>query len=318
MTKLYTETAPYEITYSALSASLLSVLAYFDVFNHPLLAEEIHYYCNVENISIEEINIELRALADLDIIKSNGRYFFLKNSDNIQKRIVENIRSKIYWMKAEKYSKLIAAFPFVRGVCISGSLSKERANETADIDYFIITKPGRLWLCRIMLVLYKKIVLFNSRKYFCINYFVDTNHLSIPDKNIFTATEIVTLMPTYSRAQYKLFMEANRWVKQYYPNVQDRENPAAEVLHETALKNTLERLFDGRFGKACDVFCMKIIKAYGRLRFRKLSSEEYDHRLRSTKGVSKHHPNSFQETVLAEYTKRVRFFEEEFGIKATA
>src|SRR5690606_3777846 len=91
---------------------------------------------------------------------------------------------------ARKKAKLISQFPFVRGVMASGSLSKGYADEKSDIDFFIITIPNRLWIARTLLVLYKRIFLLNSHKFFCVNYFVDEKHLGIEEKNLFTATEL--------------------------------------------------------------------------------------------------------------------------------
>src|SRR4029453_8923510 len=97
---------------------------------------------------------------------------------------------------------LIASFPYVRCVCISGSLSKKYFDDTTDIDFFVITKPGRLWVCRTFLILFKKLFLLNSKKYFCINYFIDSDNLEIPDQNIFTATELTTLIPMHDYELY--------------------------------------------------------------------------------------------------------------------
>src|SRR4029453_17664939 len=76
--------------------------------------------------------------------------------------------------KARRMSRFIGSFPFVRGVMLSGSIDKGVLDEDGDIDYFIITSPGRLWVARTLLILYKKIFLLNSRRDFCVNYFVDT------------------------------------------------------------------------------------------------------------------------------------------------
>ncbi|MBK8679672.1 MAG: hypothetical protein IPN25_13810 [Sphingobacteriales bacterium] len=45
---------------------------------------------------------------------------------------------------AFRISKFIGSFPFVRGVLLSGSLSKNRLAADGDIDYFIIAQPNAL------------------------------------------------------------------------------------------------------------------------------------------------------------------------------
>ena len=90
---------------------------------------------------------------------------------------------------------------------ISGSLSKGYYDDDGDIDFFIITSPKRLWIARTFLILYKKIFLLNSRKYFCVNYFISSNALEIEEKNIFTATELTTLLPMFGNGSFHKFYE---------------------------------------------------------------------------------------------------------------
>ena len=63
---------------------------------------------------------------------------------------------------ARKQANFIAKFPYVQSVCVSGSLSKNYFDKKSDIDFFIITTPNRLWICRSLLVAWKKIFLMNS------------------------------------------------------------------------------------------------------------------------------------------------------------
>ena len=121
--------------------------------------------------------------------------------------------------KLIKVSRKIAKFPYVKGVCLSGALSKGFYDDDGDFDFFIITKPNRLWIARTILVLYKKIFLLNSKKYFCVNYFISTDKLEISEQNLFTATEIATLIPLYGTDTFKEFLEAkNPWAAPYFPN----------------------------------------------------------------------------------------------------
>src|SRR5687768_7852879 len=182
-----------------LALSMLRIMAYFDIFSYPLTAAEIYNYCDHSNTSLKEVQMQLEDLANRNVISRRMHFYYLGNDETVvDKRLEANRLSEKYMRKARSYSKLMSAFPFVKGICISGSLSKGSADNKADIDYFILTDPGRLWISRTLLVLFKKLFLFNSRKYFCVNYFIDTDHLEIPDKNIFTATEIVFLIPTYN------------------------------------------------------------------------------------------------------------------------
>jgi predicted nucleotidyltransferase len=285
--------------------SILRTLAYFNVFDHPLTAGEIVENCDIEIKEHSQLRKEIDALCAEGIIVRNGVYYSPAGSKGVEKRR-EAVRLHPYYLrKAYRYSRLIGRFPFVRGVSISGSVAKGGADRDADIDYFIITAPGRLWICRTLLTLYKKVVLLNSRKYFCINYFVDTENMQIPDKNIFTATEIAFLLPTYNHASYEAFMKENEWVKTYYPNKKLFDATDVRKPSSSPIKKLAEFLLSGPAGNYFEKSCMRITELYRKRRFRHLNEIEYKHRLRATKGVSKHHPNSFQTRVLSAYEKNL-------------
>ena len=177
-----------------------------------------------------------------------------------------------------------------------------------DIDYFIITQPGRLWLSRTLLILYKKIFLLNSRKNFCVNYFVDSENLSIPDRNIFTATEAASLIPMYNATLYLELLRSNSWVQGYFPQLMQRDADCVRDRNPK-LKSRLEKMFSGAVGERLDAACFRMTLGYWKRKFRHFDAATFDHRLRSRKNVSKHHPHSFQEKVLAAFEDRIRQFE---------
>lgn len=196
---------------------------------------------------------------------------------------------------------MFSNFPFVRGVMISGSLSKGSMSPDSDVDYFIITAPNRLWIARTLLMTFKKLFLFNSRKFFCLNYFVDTNHLEIEEKNIFTATELATLLPVQGIAHYHALISKNLWLLNFLPN-SVFEKVETKTQRTPALKTLLENILQGWFGNQMDILFQKIHEHYWRMRFsKKLSAEEFKIALKSKRGISKGHPNNYQDKVLNKY-----------------
>ncbi len=143
--------------------------------------------------------------------------FWGEDNEAVRRRIDGNLRASARLKTARRYTKIMAAFPFVQGVFISGSLSKGFAGPDDDIDYFIVTNPRRLWLTRSLLTLFKKFFLVNSHRNFCINYFVDTQHLAIRQQNRFTATELAFLLPTYNSQLHQRILQENEWIRNYYP-----------------------------------------------------------------------------------------------------
>lgn len=179
-----------------MKTKILKSLSYFDIFNHPLEKEELVNLCS-ENGTDDGVKQALDKLVGEKTCFTEDNYYSLNQdiTSLIELRKRNQLEAKKYFKKLPFYVKLIRSFPFVRGVAISGSLSKNIMFDDGDIDYFIITSPGRLWISRTLMIFFKKVFLLNSRKYFCVNYFVDENNLKIVDENIFTAIEIIYLLP---------------------------------------------------------------------------------------------------------------------------
>ncbi len=300
-------------TQHALTTSVLRVLAYFDVFKHPLTAQEVFEGCDHPSTSLAHVAEALTALRRQGGIRQEGDYYALDAGSSVAERLASGVRCAQYLRQAHRYSRLIARFPFVRGVCLSGSVSKGRADAGADIDYFIVAAPGRLWVCRTLLILFKKTVLLNRHRYFCLNYFVDADHLAIPDRNRFTATEIAFLIPTYDYACYAAFRAANPWVSHYFPNKPLLPAEAVFERGDTWLKRGAEALLAGRVGAWLEKRCLALTRAYRRAKFRQLAADAYEHAMRATPEVAKHHPNSFQGRVLAAYAHTLRALEARLG-----
>ena len=285
--------------------ALLSALWYFEIFQYPLTAVELKQYSKCANVSNEEVLENLKELVEEGQAFQFGAYFQAQDEpDWLSRRHEYNCRADRYLPIARRMARLIAAFPYVRGVLVSGSLSKHSMPPDGDIDFFIITTPGRLWLARTALVIFKKLLLFNSHKYFCVNYFVDTEHLEIEEKNLYTATETVTLLPMYGREWYERFCAANPWAWTYFPNFSRRAAEDIPPHQASFLKKTMEGLLNNRLGNWLDQLCMRGTVGYWRRKFRHFDQPTFDHALKSRRYVSKHHPLYFQKKVLEAYAEK--------------
>jgi hypothetical protein len=296
-------------TTESLQEALLLTLLYFDLFRYPLSSKEINDNCHLFITALPETEAALNDLLDKGIIGKEDNYYFIGNDNSIVKRRKEgNALADKTLVIAYRFSRLIASFPFVRGVYLSGSLSKGFMDKESDVDYFIITSPQRLWICRTLLVLFKKALLLNSKKYFCVNYFVDTNNIEIPDKNIFTATELAFIHPTYNYSLYEQCMEANSWIKEFYPNKKLRQNK--NIAAENFLfKNGLEKMLKGKLGEKLEDWCFRLTLNHWQKKFKDFDKDQFDLHLRTKKNVSKHHPQGYQTKVLNAYQQKIKDFE---------
>ena len=294
--------------------AILGTILYFDVFRHPLTLDEIFRYVQWHHRSLSEVAAAIEELQSAGILEcEDGFYFFAGTESTVRLRRERNKRALLYGEKAERWSKFISGFPFIRTVCISGSLSKGTMDKDGDIDYFIITEPGRLWLARTMLILFKKVFLFNSRKYFCVNYFIDTDHLAIPDRNLFTATELATVKPMRDSDIFESFLKENHWAELFYPNAM-RHPSRALPARNGAVKRTAERLFNGKPGEWLDNFFFRLTLRRWKRKFPHHRDTHFEVDFRSRKYVSKHHPQGFQRSVMARMEQRREELNRKYGI----
>ncbi len=290
-----------------LVSSIMEAVFYFDVFKYPLTSDEIFEFSNVKTTS-EEVKSALANLLTHGILKEKSGFYFYSGSDSncVEERLNSEARALAISNKANRYAKFISGFPFVRSVSFSGSFSKGVIAKDGDVDYFIIVEPNRLWVCRTFLIAFKKIFLFNSKKFFCVNYFIDTENLDVPDKNRFVATEIATLKNAFGTHDFQNFLTRNNWAFEYFPQQKNISHLQASDCRKGRFKKSLEWLLSGKFGdKMDDVFLNFTIKKWKR-KFPHLNNSEFELNMRSKKNVSKHHPQGFQTKVLEAVNERMK------------
>ncbi|HEY9002467.1 MAG TPA: nucleotidyltransferase domain-containing protein [Mucilaginibacter sp.] len=232
------------------------------------------------------------------------KFYTLKNEYFlVERRLQGNARAAKMIVTAKKVSNLIVRFPFVRAVAISGSLSKNFADEDSDIDLFIITAKNRLWIARTLMHCFKKLTFLVKREhYFCMNYYIDEEELQIREKNIFTAIEIATLMPLHGDTTFEQFYMANNWTRNYLPNKYMRLT-TAKSLKRSWLKRVFEWLLSGRPGSMLDNLLMKITsERWGKKRQqKKLNVKGLIMGMDAGKHYAKPDPKNFQEKLILRY-----------------
>ena len=295
---------------------LVQALLYFEVFNYPLTEEEIFVNSKISVGSLPQAQEDLQDAVEKGWIKEHKGYFFLfGNSEKVARRERGNALAEKSIPKAVRWSRLIGKFPFVRGVMLSGSLSKNYMTADSDIDYFVVTEPGRLWVARTMLILFKKVFLLNSHKNFCVNYFVDLDHLEIEDRNNFTATEVAYIFPTVDYELYQTFRSRNEWVEEWYPNFGLRAQGACLPPQTAWWKQMGEWIFRGKMGDRFDTWCMRMTLKQWQKKFGDFDKERFELTLRTRKYVSKHHPSHFQKKVSDRLQVLKDQFETENGVQ---
>ena len=294
-----------------LDHSVLGILVYYDIFSYPLLEPEICDHLNQQTLP-DAVAQSLHYLSATGLIHKVGPYYTLQNNSFlIERRENGNNIAATLLPQAKGISRFLYLFPFVRAVGISGSLSKNYADENSDFDYFIIAKTNRLWIASTLLGLFKKLSYITGKQHcFCMNYYIDESYLEIPEHNIFTATELFTLKAGSGQKTISKFLNANTWVRQFYSNYSS-ERKASELSPLGSLfKNTLEFLLNNIGGNYLDNWLMR--KAVTRWKKKKASGKLVDlngnpiNLYLTDKHFCKHNPRYFQAKIVSAYSERMQ------------
>jgi len=292
-----------------LRSSILKTLAYFDIFHYPLAAEDVCRYLDRE-ASEEDVSQEMEAMVDEGRLFRTGPFYSLQNDPSLAtRRLRGEAHADELLVIANRGARLLYQFPFVRGVCISGSLSKRCADDKADIDYFIVTKSNRIWIARTLLHLFKKLTYLRGRQHrYCMNYFVDEEALEIKEKNIFTAIELLTLMPICGNGGLTRFFQANEWTSQYLPHYNDRLRVALVDHASSWPKRMIEKLFDHRWGDRLEAWLRGLTDRRWKQKAERgdVNGKGDPMALQCGEHYSRPNPEFFQQRILGRFQKRVR------------
>ena len=287
--------------------SILKVLAYFEMFSYPLLKEEIMLFLD-RSIHSLDLDTALEDLVKEERIYRHENFFQLRNEPAlINRRKDGNSRAALMLQRARKISGFLYWFPYVRGIGISGSLSKNFAAKDADIDFFIITQSNRLWIARTFMHIFKKFTFLAGRQHwFCMNYYVDEHALQIHEQNIFTATEVITLVPVHGNGVMTNFFKANHWVKNYFPN-QPLKTGSPVKPKEALIKRFIEFCLNNKIGDRLDDYLLKITTRRWKQKEQRQALNAHGGRmgLCTGKHFARPNPEFFQRKILQKYEGRV-------------
>lgn len=286
---------------------------YFDIFRYPLTRKEIESFLD-KPFSEDELNYSFQELLTSGRIFQLCEFFSLQNDMSLAEiRRKGNAQAEILINKAKLIAKLLYKFPYVRAIGLSGSVSKNFADENSDIDYFLITKANRLWIARTLLIFFRKNPFLKNRtKHYCMNYFIDEEDLVIKEKNIYTATELFTLLPLAGNGSLENFFEKNSWSYSYFPNRALPEIKEEINFQDPWFKKFAEFLLNNRFGNWLDNYLFKLTTSRWQKKEeeKKLNAKGDRMGLKTNKHFSKPNPIFFHNAFIETYKKRIKEIEE--------
>ena len=254
---------------TTLQKNILQTLAYFDVFSYPLSQQQVYAFLPRNSITIGQIGEELQQLVDIGIVQRHKDLYFVsdRTPDVVASRIENEHRALMLMNKARWTGLFLKQMPFIRAVFITGSVSKNAATLSSDVDFMIVTAPNRLWIAKMILTSVRRIFLLNSIKYFCFNLFVTEKRLAFPEQNIFNAIEIATTQVLWNETMHRQFQSENSWIKKYLPNWLAKE-PSVHVLSNSPspFQTIAEAVMNIFPMTKLDTFFMNVARSYWRKR----------------------------------------------------
>jgi len=230
--------------------AVLKTLVYADLFDYPLSSEEIVRYLTVPAPPETVRRLLADGAVDGAFCRSNGYFTLPGRTQLIPLRERREGIARTKWATAQRYTRWIARTPFVRMVAVTGTLAVENVEESDDIDLFIVTATGRLWLCRALVILTVRAAALAGDE-LCPNYFLSERELSLKDRGFFHAREVAQMVPLYGADTYWRLRGLNDWVEGYLPHARGTPNgtPIMRLGRlERAAKMAVERLLSGRLG----------------------------------------------------------------------
>jgi len=294
--------------------NILATLAYFDMWDYPLTYGEIFLF--LENkYGQYDFTEALDQLVANKLVFHFDRFYSLKNDYMIAvKRNKGNKKAAELINKAKEVGAFLIRFPYVRGVGISGSLSKNCADDNSDIDFFIITERNRLWIARTLMHMFKKLTFLVGKQHnYCMNYYIDEVQLQIVEKNIYTAIEVATIIPLEGDVTFENFYKANAWMHDFLPNKCMRLATALP-LKKPWYKAFAERLFNNPFGNWLDNTLMQITSGRWnkKTEMKKLNMRGNVMSMAASKHFAKPSPENFQKKLIERYRVKVSMLLQEF------
>lgn len=163
--------------------AIIAVIAFFDLFDFPLTALEIWEDTSHQVFLGEIINL----LKQTDKIEEKNGFYFLKG----RVEIIGLRRARYFFSErkmriARRFAYLFSLCPFVQVVALANSLGFYNLRRGSDLDFFIITSPGKVWLSRLYCAGLAKILACRptdkvKQDKICLSFYVSADHLNLDD-----------------------------------------------------------------------------------------------------------------------------------------
>ena len=282
--------------------AILKTLLYSDFFDYPLTREEVYNFLIGEKISKDQLSKILNHKNSY--FEEHANYFFLKGRGKIVDKRLDKEKFSLEKLEiAKNIIRKISIIPTIKLIGISGTLAMKNCLEDDDIDIFIIAENNFAWTTRllaalllIMLGVYRNKNSTMNKNKICLNLILDEEKMHFKSQDLFTAHEIVQLMPIFERDNtYSKFMQTNKWIDIIFPNFK---------IYQQALFKKQLTIFDQIFILICKVILLeKFLKGLQLFYMKNSITKE-----RLEKDFIGLHPFDYKSYILRKYNAKIGKF----------
>lgn len=269
-------------------------MLYFDVFRHPLRRDELGA------LGGPDVEPAVAAAVAEGLVEADARHVWRPGHGGDRARREERTtEAERQWRRARLAARWLAHVPFVRGVLVTGGLSKASAGPDGDVDFMLLVEPGRVWTVKAALHAVRRVMPGAVRESLCTNYLLATDALALPTRTMFHAVELATAVPMAGPEACAALLEANAWAGAFVPGLAFsrrralaappvQAHPGWEALVPSGLEASGARVIDQLWER----------------RYGWLGEAERARRFRRGAGVATNHLHDYSAWVNAEYARR--------------
>lgn len=208
---------------------VLETIAYHDLFDFPMTAQEVHRSLGLR-ARLEEAVLALDALVFEGALGRRAGLHFLAGRETIAA-----LRHDRYDLSERKFRRVRRFFrfarhaPYLRAVFVCNTLGRSNARKESDIDLFLVAEPGRLWTARLFTTgLAALLRLRPTREVtedrLCLSFFLASDALALRghaiEGDIYLPHWLHDLFPVHDEAGIaELLQEANSWARAALPGL---------------------------------------------------------------------------------------------------
>lgn len=194
----------------------LAAVAYADVFNFAVRADEVPRYLPLIDLDGPAVEAELASLVGSGRLERHGDFYTLRGRGRLAERRRERLAVQDReWARVRARLGRVIDHRSIAGAFVTGSLAAENAEPGADVDLFLITRPRRVFL-----TLYRLRWLRRRQPDldFCTNYIVSERELELPTRNLYAAVEWTLSVPVARTPAVEAMAARNPWIGELIPN----------------------------------------------------------------------------------------------------